>query len=101
MTQALTEPVCIVDGHHGIYVPQIWAQRYGAQAVESAHVSAANIPILLAGPDKGEPYWWAWECVLTNYCHEVDGVSHRLEQGECGDLFECPNDANYDESWED
>jgi hypothetical protein len=84
---ALTESVCIVDGHHGIYVPQVWAERYGTQAAESAGVRADDVSTLILGPDVDD-YWESWERVLNYYCHEVDGVKHYLIQDE--DLFEYP-----------
>lgn len=97
----LTEPVCIVDGAHGVYVPMVWAERYGSQAVKSAGVSAENVTILLFGPDNdlrgwNEIYWEAWESVLNSYSHEVDGVKHHLIQD--GDLFEFPESYSWEES---
>lgn len=83
----LTEPVCIVDGHHGIYVPQVWAERYGSQAVESACITADQLHDLSMGPECA-CYWDAWEQVVNNYCHTVDGIDHYLWQD--GDLFEYP-----------
>lgn len=90
----LTAPVCIVDGHHGIYVPQVWAERYGAAAVESAGVNATDVSDLSMGPEC-ECYWDAWDSILSDYCHEVAGVKHYLSQD--GDLFEFPETY----SWED
>lgn len=93
---ALTEPVCIVDGHHGIYVPQVWCERYGEQAIKSAGVAAVDVEDLLMGPEC-EVYWEAWDSILNDYCHVVDGVKHFLSQD--GDLFEVPE--TYNEGWED
>ena len=93
-TQPLTEPVCIVDGHHGVYVPQIWAQRYGDSAVQSAGVLIADISVLIKGPDS-DLYWEAWDNVLNNYCHEVSGVKHYIQQD--GDLFEYPETFQWEE----
>lgn len=97
-SQRLSEPVCIVDGHFGIYVPQAWAERYGQQAVDSAGVDTRDLRILLAGPDHPD-YWDAWTDVLDAYCHEVDGVSHFLWQD--GDLFEYPEDVAHFGWWDD
>lgn len=84
---ALTEPVCIVDGHFGIYVPQVWAERYGVQAAQSAGCDPFDVSRLLFGPDC-EGYWECWESILNDYCHTVGGVKHFLTQD--GDLFEVP-----------
>lgn len=96
MSKALTEPVCIIDGHHGVYVPQVWAERYGAQAAKTAGVDPFDVSRLLFGPECNG-YWEAWESILDSYCHEVDGVKHHLSQD--GDLFEIPD--TWEESWED
>lgn len=92
---ALTEPVCIVDGLCGIYVPQVWAVRYGAQAAQTAGVDPFAVARLLFGPDCND-YWEAWDSILNDYCHTVDGVKHYLFQD--GDLFETPETY---ESWEE
>ena len=90
----LTEPVCIVDGAHGIYVPQVWAKRYGEAAAASAGISPEDVADLLRGPEA-DTYWESWDQVLDNYCHTVDGVKHYLYQD--GDLFECPETYEWSE----
>jgi hypothetical protein len=96
---SLTEPACIIDGAHGIYVPQVWAERYGVQAVISANVDEEDVRILLSGPDEEFPdeeyYWETWERVLNDYSHEVNGVKHFLRQD--GDLFEYPETYEFEE----
>lgn len=92
----LTEPVCIVDGHHGIYVPQVWAERFGLQAAQTAGVDPFDVSRLLNGPESDD-YWESWDSILNDYCHTVDGVKHHLTQD--GDLFEIPE--TYNEGWED
>jgi len=92
----LTEPVCIVDGLHGIYVPQVWAERYGSAAVESAGVRAVDVELLLGGPDAPN-YWDVWDWVLSDYCHEVAGVKHYLAQD--SDLFEFPETYSWEEDF--
>lgn len=96
---ALTEPACIVDGHHGIYVPQVWAERYGNPAVEAAGVKAGDVTTLFLGPtdDNYFDYWDAWERVLNDYNHEVDGIHHHLIQD--GDLFKYPETCCMDDFW--
>lgn len=90
----LTEPVCIIDGAHGIYVPQIWAERYGLQAAKSAGVNPFDVSSLLTGPDCAD-YWDSWDSVLNDYCHTVNGVRHYLTQD--GDLFEVPETYRWDD----
>lgn len=93
-SNVLTEPVCIVDSHFGIYVPQVWAERYGSAAVASAGVNPEDVRVLLAGPD-GEDYWDSWGEVLNDYCHEVAGIKHYITQD--GDLFEYPETYQWEE----
>lgn len=76
---------CIVDGHHGIYVPQVWAERYGLAAAQSAGVSGLSVIALRAGPDHPR-YWEAWDSVLNDYCHETKSETYYLYQD--GDLYE-------------
>ena len=73
--------ICIVDGLHGVYVPQRFAAVYGAQ------VSASLLKELQAGPNS-EAYWEAWEEVLNTSNIIIDGTIYRLEQDQ--DLFAIP-----------
>jgi hypothetical protein len=73
--------ICIVDGLHGIYVPQRFAQLYSAQ------VSASLLKELHAGPDS-ETYWEAWEEVLNTSKIIIDGTIYSLEQDQ--DVFAIP-----------
>jgi hypothetical protein len=52
---------CIVDGHHGIYVPQQFAKRFQ----EQAGLDGDDLAILLDGPDN-KHYWDVWGDVLDN-----------------------------------
>ena len=88
---------CVVDGHHGIYVPQVWAERYGREAVRLASVKADDVAVLLYGPDHDD-YEESWDNVLSDYEHvhaEMRGSRltiqiYRLWQD--GDLFEYNQD---------
>jgi hypothetical protein len=93
---SLTEPELIVDSHHGVYVPQVWAQRYGSQAIESANVDEEDVNEILGDPYENEFYWEAWEQILNDYCHEVDGIKHYIDQIE-GALFEYPETYEFPE----
>jgi hypothetical protein len=94
---ALTEPELIVDSQHGVYVPQVWAQRYGSQAIESANVDEEDVNEILKDPYENEFYWEAWERILNDYCHVVDGIKHYIDQIE-GDLFEYPETYEFPEN---
>ena len=68
----------LVDGHHGIYVPQLFAQQFMQQ-----NCTSEDWETLMAGPET-EWYWEAWETVLQDWTG-LDGET--LVLGESGDLF--------------
>ncbi len=69
----------ILDGHHGIYIPQIFAEQYPEWAKYDE-----DMEVLKAGPEH-EDYWEAWDSVLGS---EYEGQF--LITGEGGnDLFIC------------
>ena len=69
----------ILDGHHGIYIPQIFAEQYPEWVKYDE-----DMEVLKAGPDHPE-YWEAWDSVLGS---EYEGQF--LITGEGGnDLFIC------------
>lgn len=52
---------CLIDGNRGIYIPRVFAQRWGNACVKGLNQDDLNI--LLAGPDHLE-YFEVWdECV--------------------------------------
>lgn len=81
----------LIDGHHGIYIPQMFAWMYWSYVdPESLSDSDELREILLAGPDH-EYYWEAWEEVVSNVRLIADGCVWILYQ-EFGDLFAVPED---------
>ena len=72
----------MVNGAHGIYVPQTFAENYDAK---EWHIDDEDIDIFLEGPDH-EHYWYAWEYVLNTAYAIEKGVKYTLWQ-EDGDLF--------------
>ena len=96
---------CIVDGHHGVYVPQVFAERNRSwrEANEPHWVfDLVDEEILLSGLGKTEEdfgtYWESWNCVLDNATHSHD-KSLSLYLGESGDLFEAM-ESDFDEDGE-
>ena len=66
---------CAVDGCHGIYIPQTFAERY------PEWLNDEEQEILLAGPEH-EEYWETWDEVTS---WEFEDKS--LYIGESGDVF--------------
>ena len=85
--------VCAVDNRHGIYVPQIWAKRFGEIA---KGVSKEDIDILLAGPEH-EHYWETWDDVLENA--RVNSATFYLSEN--GDVFIVYSDPTEDLAMDD
>jgi hypothetical protein len=56
------ESILIVDDHHGIYVPQVFCERYE----KTEDVPQEDWDICLSGPDH-EYYWDSWEIILDNW----------------------------------
>lgn len=77
----------LIDGHHGIYVPQIFAEilRHGWGIPQEAFA------VLKAGPYHPE-YWDTWVEVLDNAWYEAEGHTWTLYQSPEGDLFSVRDD---------
>ena len=65
----------LVDNHHGVYIPQIFAKTIDRSKVK--HVTEEDWEILKSGPDH-EEYWDTWDTVLRNAEIVADGVTYRL-----------------------
>lgn len=76
----------LIDGAHGIYVPQVFVGMVDRRFVKG--VTNEDWNILAAGPDH-EWYWETWDTFLNNaVLTSPDGQrEYCLEQD--GDLFIC------------
>ena len=84
---------CIIDGHHGIYVPQVFATNFDVTMWGFAE-DDEDIKILRNGPDDPE-YWDAWNIVCDNAnLIDPDGVRWTLYQD--SDLFAVPDGYDWD-----
>jgi len=79
----------LVDSHHGVYVPQIFAQMVQADQIEADDKS-----ILLEGPEN-EDYWETWEDVL-NYCELTDQDGNKFTLHHDFDLWAVPVGFDWD-----
>lgn len=85
---------CVIDEHHGIYCPQVFAERFGE------YLGDEDEKILAAGPNDyldeyaddlghwSDIYWSVWDRTLSNFKAEHPG----FPSGECiatqdGDVF--------------
>lgn len=86
------EPAVLVDGAHGIYIPQIFVDEY-LNLARAMKLSQEDIDILRAGPDH-EWYLETWDDVL-NEVVPYHGKDYYLVYGPGGDLLMV--DEDYDE----
>lgn len=85
---------CLVDGAHGSYVPQVFAETCTPSAWG---VTGADVETLLAGPDHPD-YWEVWDDVLLYAQYPADdGRTFTLHQD--GDLFAVAVDALTDDEY--
>jgi hypothetical protein len=85
------ETVLLVDGLHGVYVPQQFARKHAAESPRWVGFEEEDLQILLNGPDT-EGYWEAWEMVEANARYvDKDGRIWRLWQE--SDLFAYTGDG--------
>jgi hypothetical protein len=92
-----TYPECLIDNHHGLYIPQIYAKRF---AEFTKGVSKETLDDLLAGPES-ETYFDSWSDVLDNgtLVSNIDGKEYRLIIGEgAGDVFIVPSEWEHDDA---
>jgi len=97
--ESLFDSLLIVDGYHGIYVPQIFCERFE----KTDKVSQEGWDICLSGPyvefeiDRHfgrrpqEHYWDSWEIILNEWGgEETDQAGNRYQTGiyQDGDLFQ-------------
>ena len=93
---------CLIDGHHGIYIPQIFARNF---PTTDWGITEEQTEILLEGPNPagaGDLYWDVWDEVLTN-AEWRDGEGNVWYLMQDGDLFaamsfEPEEDEDEDES---
>jgi len=72
--------ICIVDGSHGIYIPQ----RYAVTASADDMATEEQRDVLLEGPEH-PLYWDVWEEILRDV--EVTRGESKWVLEEDGDLF--------------
>ena len=86
---------CIVDGYHGVYVPQMFLRKFDYKEWNVKRVDALEL-----GSPGNEFYWETWDAVLNNATF-IDTRRHtwRLHSGDSGDLFAV--DCGLHDEWPD
>ena len=80
----------LVDSHHGIYVPQVFAKTYIGW-----NLTLEDERILQEGPDN-PVYWEAWDAVLDYAEFETGGHIWTLDEN-AGDLWAIREDHVWEE----
>ena len=92
--------VLLLDSHHGVYTPQIIAEKFSQEPNwDWSEVSKEDIQSLLNGVED-ENYWDAWDNVISCVSFEVDDVRYIIVQNE--DLWAIPSEIEFtEEDWAD
>ena len=83
MNELPENAILLIDGHHGVYIPKLFADMF------PEHMFSEEREILKSGPDD-ETYCQIWEDVLDReFIHPVLGEGDLYEDG---DLWFIPNE---------
>ena len=77
---------CIIDGSHGIYIPQVFAERFE----NWQGITEDDLAILLNSPAHRD-YWEVWDSVLATASYKDDD-GHTWTLFQDGDLFMVRDD---------
>lgn len=82
--------ICVVNGAHGQYVPQVVAQLLADSGAELWHIKPEDHAILLEGPEN-EAYLDTWNDVLSK-AYKVTADGHKWSFWQDGDVFVVRDD---------
>ena len=68
LTDFCVEAHCLIDSHHGRYIPKMFAEHFDWSYWNVDHLREER-ESLLAGPDD-EWYWESWDTVLLEAYHD-------------------------------
>lgn len=98
----MKEPIMLLDGHRGVYIPQNFAEEIIHRGYKFTHTGKIwkDLRCLLKGPDNNEWYWEAWASLmdkLTLFSHiKGETTPHILWQND--DLWAVPEGFDI-ENW--
>ena len=96
MSRTITPQPCLVlDGAHGIYIPQLWCSDITEEECPTLHIQWSDVQCCQSGPDE-EWYWEAWQSILDT-CHMTDGAGTTWRLHQDGDLWEVPDGFEWEE----
>ena len=97
MKNLITEPQLLVNDANGIYIAQVFCERY-ADSIKNKEELQDDINTCLEGPEN-EEYWDAWVDVMDNAVLIADnGQEMNVGNiGEGGDLWAIPEGYEYPE----
>lgn len=89
-------PILLVDSHHGIYIPQIFAEGYSCRLTKpltEEQVNDLKLP-------ENEFYWETWDDVLNMTIKDDNGIEHSIIQND-GDVWAIPCDMMDKIAWDE
>ena len=88
--------VLLVDGLHGIYVPQQWARVWGVATATVQPELAVDILIVREGPNNGDTYWESWDRILREYRRYNQDRARVEYMEQDGDLWQIAEEHEAD-----
>ena len=85
------EPILLINGAHGIYLPKIFAQL---RFTDSIITPLTDQQLQDLSNVDNEHYLDTWEDVLQGFAIEIDGVTYNLHQDD--DLWLVPDGYDFD-----
>lgn len=90
--------ICIVDNHHGVYIPKMFAERWNTpECFKNYREVKEDLDTVECGTPDTEEYWDAWQNIIDNarFCPDqeviMDATVYHLMEGEgAPDLFAVP-----------
>jgi len=81
--------VVLIDGHHGIYVPQVFVEKYKADLILDNENLLEDIKIIesFTNNENDEDYINAWVTLKDQSQVILDNVAYALYTNENGDLI--------------
>lgn len=78
----------LIDGHHGVHIPQLFAQYFGEKIEAQQPELKEDIITLENGVDTPD-YWEAWETILDG--EYLDNKGNKFTLYQSGDLWLVPD----------
>lgn len=87
--QFTTEPILLLDSHHGVYIPKLFAEELIKGVYKVKNREAILKPLAELGNPENQFYWEEWENLLDN-CVLLDSKGNEYTLWQNEDLWAIP-----------